>query len=76
MVLLADKRENKVSGITKTIDGTKAGEAIVFCPRCKALQTVSLAGNMMMPTRKFTQKESQIYHDCGSSQPCQLYNSW
>jgi len=76
MVLLADKKEGKLSGIAKAEHSIWSGEAMVFCPRCKALQTVSLAGNTLMPTRKFTQKRSQIYHDCGSSQPCHLYHSW
>ncbi len=76
MVLLADKKENRLSGIVKSEHDTWSGEAMIFCPRCKAVQTISIAGNAMMPTRKFTQKESEIYHDCGSSQPCHLYHSW
>jgi hypothetical protein len=65
----------------KRILKTRAGdnslqteEVIAFCPRCKALQTVWLQGNIMMPTRKFSQIGSRIYHNCGSSQPCILYS--
>ncbi len=55
---------------------TRPREAVAFCPRCKALQTVWLNGNTLMPTRKFSQEGGEIYHDCGSSQPCRLYQGW
>jgi hypothetical protein len=72
MVMLAFK-EGRISGIQKAEYGIWSGEAVAFCPRCKALQTVWLDGNTLMPTRKFYQLGNQIYHDCGSSQPCSLY---
>ncbi len=75
MVLLAVKEE-RLSSIVKTEYGTWSGEAVAFCPRCKALQTVWIIGNTLMPTRKFTQEGSQIYHDCDSDEPCRLYHSW
>ena len=56
--------------------GTKAREAVAFCPRCKVLLTLCFSGNKLMPTRKFSQEEGEVYHDCGSSQPCRLYHSW
>lgn len=55
---------------------TQPREAVAFCPRCKAFQTVWLNGNRLMPTRKFSQEGGEIYHDCGSSQPCRLYQGW
>jgi hypothetical protein len=48
-------------------------EVLAFCPACKALQTVWLNGNTLLPTLKFTQVGSQIYHNCGSKEPCRLY---
>jgi hypothetical protein len=27
----------------------------------------------LMPTRKFSQVNSELYHDCGSQEPCRLY---
>ena len=51
-------------------------EALAFCPGCKAFQTVWISGNKLMPTRKFTQEGNEIYHDCGSSQPCRLYRGY
>jgi hypothetical protein len=50
-------------------------EVLAFCPGCKALQTVWLKGNELLPTLKFKQISSQVYHNCGSKQPCRLYPS-
>jgi hypothetical protein len=51
------------------------GEVVVFCPKCKAMQSVQISGNRLTPTRKFTQVGPYIYHDCGSRQPCRLYQN-
>ena len=75
MSLLAVK-ERKPHNIDELAHVTRSGEAVAFCPCCKALQTVWFSGDKLMPTRKFFQKENNIYHDCGSSQPCQVYSSW
>ncbi len=75
MVLLAVKEERS-SNIQKAEYGVWSGEAVALCPQCKALQTVLINGNTLMPTRKFFQEGSLIYHDCGSSQPCRLYINW
>jgi len=73
MVMLVVKEE-RISNIQKAY-GIWSGEAVAFCPRCKAIQTVWIDGNTLMITRKFYQAGSQIYHDCGSNQPCCLYRS-
>lgn len=75
MTLLAVKDE-RPSINAKAKNGTALEEAIAFCPRCKALQTVWVKSHTLMPTRKFTQEGTKIYHDCGSRQPCRLYYSW
>jgi hypothetical protein len=54
-------------------DKSEAEEVMAFCHQCKALQTIWLNGSTMMPTQKFTQEGNQIYHNCGSRQPCKLY---
>ena len=74
MVLLAVKEE-RASNIPKAKYGVWSGEAMAFCPHCKALQTIWINDGTLMPSRKFNQIGSQIYHDCGSSQPCRLYHS-
>jgi len=51
----------------------RSGDVVAFCPRCKAFQTIHIEGSTLTPTRKFTQVGSQIYHDCGSVEPCRLY---
>ncbi len=75
MVLLAVK-EDRSSDIQKTEYGITSGEAVAFCPQCKALQTVWIDGDTLMPTRRFFQEGNLIYHDCGSVQPCRLYITW
>ena len=75
MALLTVK-ERQSYNIGELAYATWSGEAVAFCPECKALQTIWISGDRLMPTRKFFQEGSQIYHDCGSSQPCQLYHSW
>ncbi len=68
-------KENKVAMVRVGSNNSQAEEAMAYCPRCKALQTVWLNGNMLMPTLKFTQIDEEIYHNCGSTQPCRLYYS-
>jgi hypothetical protein len=66
-------RVKKVTDIHKVRYSLDVEEAMAFCPSCKALQTVWVSGNTLMPTRKFYQTGGQVYHDCGSGQPCHLY---
>ena len=50
-------------------------EIITFCPGCKAFQTLWLHHGRLVLTRKYTQKNNQVYHDCGASRPCRLYRT-
>lgn len=52
----------------------ESNEVLVFCPSCKAFETLSFLGDSLINTRKFTQKERSIYHDCGSAVPCRLFH--
>jgi hypothetical protein len=49
-------------------------EVIVICPKCKTLETLWLADGFLVPTRKFTQNGRQVFHDCGSEEPCCFYH--
>ncbi|OGN88173.1 MAG: hypothetical protein A2Z74_02110 [Chloroflexi bacterium RBG_13_46_9] len=49
-------------------------EVIVFCPKCKTLETIWLSAGFLVPTRKFRQSGNQVYHDCGSAEPCCFYH--
>ena len=59
--------------------GSEAGlfhgvqELVVYCPGCKTLETLSFNEGWLMQTRKFSQRNGQVYHDCGSIRPCRLY---
>jgi len=75
MVMLAVKEETP-NAVRKNGHDLWSGEVMAFCPQCKAFQTVWIDGDTLTPTRKFVQEGGQIYHDCGSNQPCRLYHSW
>ena len=68
---LKEKRIFKAGGVKNT---SKNKEVMAFCPGCKALQTVWINGNSLMQTRKFSQIGNRVYHNCNSTQPCQLYH--
>ncbi|MBI4283269.1 MAG: hypothetical protein HY663_02225 [Chloroflexi bacterium] len=51
-------------------------ELVAHCPECKTLETLTFSNGRLMPTRKFFQIGNQVYHDCGSHQPCRLYRAW
>jgi hypothetical protein len=54
-------------------DNRLSKEVMVFCPSCKAFETVWFTKGILNNTRKFTQYGHHIYHDCGSNEPCRLY---
>ena len=47
-------------------------EVVAFCPGCKAFETLWFAGDVLVPTRKFSQRGWGVFHDCGSRDPCRL----
>jgi len=72
VIFTAEKPGESIATSTKI----RSGEAIAYCPHCKALQTVWINEDRLLPTRKFYEKENQVFHDCGSHQPCRLYQDW
>lgn len=71
MTLVAVREEERAE--IRGLNQQATGDVVVFCPKCKALQTVQISGNRLMPTRKFYQRGAYVYHDCNSTQPCRLY---
>jgi len=51
-------------------------EVMVHCRGCKTLETLWFKGKTMMPTKKFSQRRGQVYHDCGTKLPCLLLRRW
>jgi hypothetical protein len=49
-------------------------EVIVVCSKCKTLETLWFSAGFLVPTRKFRQSGNQVYHDCGSAEPCCFYH--
>jgi hypothetical protein len=53
--------------------GILSDEVMGLCPLCKAFETLWFTHGRLVQTRKFIQHGGQVYHDCGSDQPCSLY---
>lgn len=51
---------------------TSSEELVAFCPECKAFETLWFNRDEMVHTRKYIQKGTRVYHDCGSEEPCRL----
>jgi hypothetical protein len=60
--------------VIERIIRTASREVVVFCPKCKALETLHFAQGGLTPNQKFSQKGDRIYHACGSNEPCRLYS--
>ncbi len=72
--MVISSTENRlVPHIAVAEDNRLSKEVMVFCPSCKAFETVWFTNGALNPTRKFTQYGNHIYHDCGSNGPCRLY---
>jgi len=48
-------------------------EIVAFCPGCKALETLWFNNGRLIPTRKYYPLGEQVFHDCGTSEPCRFY---
>ena len=66
----------RVTNVARIVMSFGTDEVVAFCPGCKTLETLYLASGQLTPTRKFSQNDGHIYHDCGSIKPCQLYRSY
>lgn len=53
--------------------GPGTQDVLVQCPKCKAVETLQFVGDTLTPSRKYSQREGQVYHDCGSQQPCRVH---
>jgi hypothetical protein len=64
----------KRSNVLWDVKGKDPREVVVYCPGCKALETVVYNSDGLMPTSRFTQKSGAVYHRCGSDVPCRFYS--
>ncbi len=75
-MVITTSRKSKQETIDKTMRGiTRISEVVVFCPTCKTMETVWFANGWLVHTRKFTQDNKRVYHDCGSNEPCRLFSN-
>jgi len=71
--VLAKERNSTAIEEGKRKNVVNTSELIAFCPKCKAFETLWFTGDGLIQTRKFSQEDVRIYHDCGSNEPCRLY---
>jgi hypothetical protein len=77
MVLaLAQRPQVQSSSRTAVHSISDAHELVAFCPGCKTLETLSFNNGWLMQTRKFYQQGEQVFHDCGTPEPCRLYRTY
>jgi hypothetical protein len=69
-------KEQEMSLVEKVTAGAVVEEVMAYCPACKAFQTLWFTKDQMTPTRKFSQRDGQVYHDCGSVKPCRLCRTY
>jgi len=72
-VALLKRETPSVTNDVGVIISSETDEVVAFCLRCKTLETLYLSSGQLTPTRKFSQNDGHIYHDCGSIKPCRLY---
>jgi hypothetical protein len=70
---LIKKLESKTSEPMVMDASAGEHELVVFCPKCKALETLWFTNGRLVPALKFSQVNGELYHDCGSQEPCRLY---
>ena len=52
----------------------RSEDFLAQCPLCKTIETVTVCGDsQLISTLKFYQSGRNIYHRCGSTQPCRLF---
>jgi hypothetical protein len=67
-------RKASAEKVLQRVASIEPTELVVFCPGCKALETLYFSEGRLIATRKFAQKTDGIYHACGSNEPCRLYS--
>jgi hypothetical protein len=72
--VVGQTRKASADKVLQRIASTGPTELVVFCPGCKALDTLYFSEGQLIPTRRFAQKTDGVYHTCGSNEPCRLYS--
>ena len=74
-IVLTQPRQSSSKKETVRIISTEANEFMAFCPKCGTLETVWFVENMLVPTPKFSQEDTRVYHDRGLDKSCHLYRT-
>ena len=75
-IVLTKPQVSSTGRETRPIIAAEAKEFIAVCPKCGTIETVWFTEDgLLVPTRKFRQYGSRLYHDCGSDKSCHLYRT-
>jgi hypothetical protein len=66
-------QKSNVTGEARQRMTPATDEILAFCPKCKTFETLWFVGGELVHTQKFNQDGTQIYHNCGSEEPCRLF---
>jgi hypothetical protein len=76
-IVLTQPNVSSIVEEKRPIIAADANEFMALCPGCGTLETVWLTEDgLLVPTRKFRQKGTRLYHDCGTNRPCFLYGAF
>ena len=76
VLVLAQRSQTQSLSRTAVQSVPDIRELVAFCPGCKTLETLWFSNGWLMQTRKFTQQGEQVFHDCGTQEPCRLYRTY
>ena len=51
-------------------------DQVATCPGCATIETLNFRGSSLFPTKRFSQRDGRVYHDCGTDKPCRLFPTW
>lgn len=71
--LLLELKKHKTPKQARNNNPLYYEEYVIFCPHCKNMETIWIGNGSIQKERRYRQRNGQLYHDCGSTQPCRLY---
>ncbi|MFC2022785.1 hypothetical protein ACFLTL_01300 [Chloroflexota bacterium] len=75
MVPVSIERRKTTRRGSRIIEADTSG-IVAFCPKCKTLETLWFACDILIQTTRFHQNSGRVYHECGSVEPCHLYRTF
>lgn len=74
-VLIARRQKSGIAEVQQNRVLEMTDELVALCPKCKTFETLWFTNDRLVKTRRFSQENSQVYHDCGANEPCRLFRA-